>query len=80
LPVPPANGFLAILAAHRADVLWTARSFELDGRTRASTRVPTIASTADSSVSAAITAAMAVINLVVRQGAWALAPPGLMAH
>ena len=32
MPVPPANGFLAILAAHRANVLWKARSFELDGR------------------------------------------------
>jgi hypothetical protein len=65
LPAPPANGFHAILAAHRANVLWKARPFELDGRTRASTRVPTNASTADSSVGAAITAAMAVINLVV---------------
>src|SRR6266516_5355692 len=35
---PPANGFLAILAAHRATVLLKARSSELDGRTRASTR------------------------------------------
>jgi len=71
---------LTILAAHRADVLWTARSFELDGRTRASTRVPTITGAADSSVSVAITAAMAVIDLVTRQGVWALAPPGLVSH
>jgi hypothetical protein len=66
--LPPGSGFLAILAARRAYSTCQARSSVYGGRApQPGMRVPTIPSTAGSSISVGtgLTAAMASVNLIV---------------